>query len=244
MTTIKYDKSNKYSNLDEIYSQCSGPGGLQLAEFMAEKMRIVPDRKLLDIGCNRGWQTCFLAKEYDITVAAVDPWDDRADKRPMVNHLMENAEKWGVDNRIIGMKTGVPDLYFADGSFDYAYSTTALEMVRVSLGISGYKNALKEIFRVLKSGGIFGIGEPMHLDTNIPEDLKPYVTKGEYPWSECFRSLDETVEVIKSVGFEIVECGYADDARPFSKADPNGDAETLKVDNGRWTSFGYIICTK
>jgi hypothetical protein len=33
-----YTKAIKYSDLETIYAQCGGPGGLKLAEFMAEKM--------------------------------------------------------------------------------------------------------------------------------------------------------------------------------------------------------------
>ncbi len=35
-----YTKSGKYTDLSLIYSECSGPGGLQLTEFMAEKMQL------------------------------------------------------------------------------------------------------------------------------------------------------------------------------------------------------------
>jgi len=45
-----YTRSIKYTDLDLIYSECSGPGGLQLTEFMAEKMQLRPNARLLDIG--------------------------------------------------------------------------------------------------------------------------------------------------------------------------------------------------
>ncbi|WP_022851715.1 SAM-dependent methyltransferase [Limisalsivibrio acetivorans] len=254
MSNFKYAKSQKYTNLHKIYEQCSGPGGLKLAEFMAEKMQIHPDKLLLDLGCNRGYQTCFIAKEYAVRTVAVDPWDDRMDGRPMVEHLIENASEWGVLDRVIGMKIGVPDLFFASKTFDYIYSTTALEMVRVSLGAEGYRNALLEIRRVMKDDGILGIAEPMHYDVEIPEDLLPYVSSGEYPWKDCFRSLEETKAEIEDAGFEVLESGYPADATewwqefvrydPFEKNNPEGDAKTLEVDNGRWTSFGYLICKK
>lgn len=66
MPEFRFQKSLKYTDYDAIYEQCSGPGGLQLAEFMAEKMRLSEGKKLLDVGANWGYQTCFLAKEYGI----------------------------------------------------------------------------------------------------------------------------------------------------------------------------------
>ena len=254
MSEFQYNKSRKYTDYDTIYEQCSGPGGLQLAEFMAEKMRLVAGKKLLDVGSNRGYQTCFLAKEYGVFAVGIDPWDDRIQGNPMVEHLQENAQQWNVEHSVLGIKLGVPETHFASDSFDYVYSTTALEMVRVSQGIEGYMKCLKEIYRVLKPGGTFGLGEPMHLDVKIPSDLEPYVSQGEYPWKVCFRSLHETTELVSSAGFEIIEADYAPDARqwwmafaehdPFCKQKPEEDPKTLEVDGGRWTSFGYLIVKK
>ncbi len=254
MAAFQYRTSNKYTDYDTIYANTSGPGGLELAEFMARKMGLAAGKKLLDVGANRGYQTVFLAKEYGVFCVGIDPWDDRTDGKPMVDHLQENARRWQVEDSVLGIKTGVPETRFAARSFDYVYSTTALEMVRVSLGIEGYLASLKEIYRVLKPGGTFGLGEPMHLGISIPPDLEPYVSQSEYPWKECFRSLDETSELIRSAGFDIIEAGYAPDSwrwwmayarhDPFCKENPDEDPKTLEVDGGRWTSFGYIICRK
>lgn len=254
MPEHQYQKSGKYTDYDTIYEQCSGPGGLQLAEFMAEKMGLTPGGKLLDVGSNRGYQTCFLAKEYGVFCIGIDPWDDREQGNPMVEHLRDNARAWDVDNAVLGIKIGVPDTPFASGSFDFVYSTTALEMVRVSQGIEGYEKCLGEILRLLKPGGIFGLGEPMHLDVAIPPDLEPYVSQDEYSWKECFRSLKETTERVRAAGFEILESEYAPDAwdwwmtyaahDPFCKRNPEEDPKTLEIDGGRWTSFGYIIGKK
>ena len=249
-----YTKSLKYTDYDNIYAQCSGPGGLQLAEFMAEQMGMAKGKKLLDVGSNRGWQTCFLAKEYGVFAVGIDPWDDREHGNPMIEHLQKNARDWGVEDAVLGIKIGVPDTHFAPESFDYVYSTTALEMVRVSQGVEAYVKCLKEIYRILKPGGVFGVGEPMHLDVPIPPDLEPYVSQDEYSWKECFRSLNETVELVNSAGFKITEADYAPDAwqwwmdfakhDPFCQKNPEDDPKTLEVDGGRWTSFGYIICKK
>lgn len=143
MSEFQYSKSRKYTDYDTIFEQCSGPGGLQLAEFMAEKMRLVPGTKLLDVGSNRGYQTCFLAREYGVFAVGIDPWGDRMDGYPIIEHLRKNAEKWSVEDSVLAIKVGVPETNFACDSFDYVYSTTALEMVRVAQGIEGYSKCLK-----------------------------------------------------------------------------------------------------
>ena len=54
MKGFEYKKSSKYTDYDTIYAQCSGPGGLQLAEFMAEKMGIAASGYRTVMNCNEG----------------------------------------------------------------------------------------------------------------------------------------------------------------------------------------------
>lgn len=249
-----YEKSSKYPDLDTIYAQCSGPGGLKLAEFMAEKMQLQTGKRLLDVGMNRGYQTCFLAKEYGIFAIGIDPWNDRQDGRPHVEHLMDNAHSWGVDDLVLGIQVGVPETRFAMNSFDYIYSTTALEMICGNQGETAYRACLAEIHRLLRPNGIFGLGEPMHFNVEIPPDLAPLITQVSEAWADCFATIAETVDAVESVGFKVMEADYAPEAHswwqefatydPFCREDPDGEPHTIAVDGGRWLSFGYVIACK
>ena len=246
MQKFPYIKSQKYRNLKRIYSEVSGPGGLKLAEFIAEKMDIQPNVKLLDIGTNSGYQTCFLAKEYGPIVTGIDPWGNSAEK------LMKNAAQWKVENRVTAMKVGLPQTNFANSSFDRVYCTTTLEMIRGMKGEDGYKACLSEIYRILKPRGIFGMGEPMHEDVEVPTEIYPYITRGNMPapWIDSFTTLEKTVEAFSSVGFEILEADYAPDSQEWWQEyakydpDPGEDAIVINKDNGRWLSFGYVIAQK
>lgn len=248
---MKYQKSSKYTDYKTIYAQCSGPGGLKLAEFMAEKMEIKSGKRLIDIGVYRGYQTCFLAKEYGVNIIGIDPWDDRETGIPHIDFLMKNAESFGVSNQIIGVKSGVPESLLPADCFDYAYSTTTLEMVRGYAGGEAYIDSLKEIHRVLKKGGVFGLGEPMHFDLPVPVDLAPHVQNNM--WEKCFATIKQTEKAVRQAGFEILQAGYCKEAdawwKEFSTYSPEYDAvedDTIVIqhNNNRWLSFGYVIAVK
>ena len=250
MNKMNYKKALKYNDYKKIYKQCSGPGGLKLAEYMAEKMSLESGKKVIDIGFNRGYQTCFLAKEYGVDIVAIDPWEDRETGKTHVDFLMENAKEFNVSDRILGVKSGVPDSLLPSNYFDYAYCTTTLEMIRGRSGVEAYISSLKEIKRILKKGGILGLGEPMHFDVAIPDDLAPYLK--ENMWDKCFATINETKQAVVEAGFSVIEADYCEDANkwwneysvydPFSGNNPNdSDTIVIKNDKNRWLSFGYVI---
>ncbi|MFC1736106.1 SAM-dependent methyltransferase [Candidatus Hydrogenedentota bacterium] len=253
VSPMKYENSAKYPDLDKVYANCNGPGGFKLTEFITDKINLKPGDRLLDIGTNWGYQTCFLAKEYDVFVVGIDPGDDpfKGSKVPNVEGLMENAVDWGVEDKVLGVKVGVPDTKFADNSFNVAYSTTMFEMIRGFQGEDKYRECLAEALRVLRPGGLFGYGDPMHLDVPVPADLLPLV---EDDFAKCFATLEETVDAFESVGFEIIEADLAPDAALWwkeyaqhdlgCKANPEDDPRTIEVDGGRWLTFGYLIARK
>jgi len=242
---MEYPKASKYPDLAEVYAQCCGPGGLKLAEFIAERLNLTPGMLLLDVGTNWGYQSCFLAKEYGVVAVAIDPSEAN------ISRLKENVRSWDVQENVLGLKTGVPDTPFADDSFSVAYSTTTLEMIRGMHGEDVFRDSLSEIRRVLRPGALFGYGDPMHMPVEIPSDVAPLV---EGDWGKCFATLDETLDAFMAAGFEVVESGYAPDAKQWweeyaqhdqgCKDDPDGDPRTIEVDAGRWVSFGYIIARK
>ncbi|HIJ64602.1 MAG TPA: class I SAM-dependent methyltransferase [Candidatus Hydrogenedentes bacterium] len=257
---LTYAKASKYDP-DVVYAHCSGPGGLKVAEFIADRLNLDPGLRLLDVGTFHGYQSCFLAKEYDVVVVGIDPWVDPSDPEGLlcVEHLARNARALSVDGSVLPVRAGVPETCFADASFDAAYCTTTLEMIRGSEGEARYRACLAEVCRVLRPGGLLGFGEPMHLDVEMPKDLAPVYTKGEGAdiegWAKCFAAIDETTEAFRSVGFEVLEADYAPDAQlwweeycqytPGCKACPDGEeAQTIRSDGGRWLSFGYVIAQK
>jgi cyclopropane fatty-acyl-phospholipid synthase-like methyltransferase len=254
MMPMNYEKASKYPDLKTIYAQCSGPGGLKLTEFMADKLNLQPGMVVLDVGFNRGYQTCFLAKEYSVFAVGIDPWKDRKDNRPHIEHLMDNARTWGVAHRVLGVQVGLPDTKFASGSYDAIYTTTTLEMIRGLQGEAMYRRCIGELYRLLVPGGLLALGEPMHFDVPVPPDLAAVLPEGDASWTKCFSTIDKTRAAVQSKGFKILEAAYAPDARawweeyacydPDCIAKPQEDARAIQIDAGRWLSFGYVIAQK
>lgn len=246
---MEYVKSKKYADYHTNPNNIGGPGGLKLAEFMAEKMSLMNGKKLIDIGFCQGFQTCFLAKEYGIDIVAIDPGGEHAGYPYGVETLMENSRQFGVENKILGIKTGVPDTLLPCDYFDYAYTTTCLEMLRGQKGSNGYLAALKEIHRILKKGGILGLAEPMCLDLPIPDEITKLCT--EYSFDKCFETDKETKKAVSQAGFKVLEYGYCKEANEWwkdnvSNLDTDNDyrkAIELMIDS-RWLSFGYVIALK
>ena len=253
-----YPRAQKYPDLDQIYSQCSGPGALRTAEFVADAMGLRSDWRVVDIGMFRGGQTCFLAREYGCQMVGVDPgldnYDPNGDGQPYVEKLSRNAEAWGVADRVLGVQVGVPDLKFSDSSFDAAYSTTAFEMIRGFMGEAHVQTCMEEVWRVLRPGGVFGLAEPMRRKGPPPEDLAPLVSRGQPPFKDFLSTPSATADTFRAAGFDVLEADYVPDAQDFwqefirhdwdCKENPDDNPPMIKLDGGRWIDFGFVIAQK
>ena len=242
-------KLSKYVNYQTDVYNIGGPGGFWLAEFMAEKMSIKKDKKLIDIGFCQGFQTCFLAKEYGVNIVGIDPGGVLSDVPYGIETLMDYARKFGVEDKILGIKSCVPDTLLPCDYFDYAYTTSCLEMIRGWEGTDGYLAALKEIHRVLKKNGILGLAEPMCHDIPIPTEIAETYEKNGF--DKCFVTVEETRKAVIEAGFKVIEYGYLEEAYELwqdSVSELDSDDEYRKtieqMNNSGWLSFGYVIAVK
>jgi ubiquinone/menaquinone biosynthesis C-methylase UbiE len=114
-----------------------GPVGEQAIKLM----RVPADARVLDVGCGSGWATRLLA-QYAMNgrVTGIDISDemirvacDSSRKSPNVNFETASAEQ----------------LPFSDNEFTHAFSMESLYYY------ANISKALGEVFRVLKTGGLF-----------------------------------------------------------------------------------------
>lgn len=125
-----------------------------------EKMlKLKGNEDVLDVGCGLGRMTVRVAKLLTTgKVIGVDIWDkmELFNNRP--ERAYENAEIEGVRDKV-EFKTGnILSIPFPDDSFD---AVTCSSVVNNLHSEAEKLNAMKEIFRVLKPGGMFLMMEPI-----------------------------------------------------------------------------------
>ena len=129
----KWARAGKGENMER--------GHRPVGEQAIAKMRVNPEARVLDVGCGSGWATRLLA-DYASNgrVAGIDISDD------MVELARESSQSHAnVDYEVASAEK----LPFADNEFTHAFSMESLYYYRNVL------QALKEIHRVLKPGGLF-----------------------------------------------------------------------------------------
>ena len=130
-------------------------------ELMAKRWELENVQSLLDVGCGQGHWTRivsqFLAKGAKVTAVDADPKWAQEDNR--INKFFVEKE--------IGFKikqADVLELPFEDDSFDAVTCQTVL------IHIENPQNALQEMKRVLKPGGILFCAEPNNLVGSVIKD--------------------------------------------------------------------------
>ena len=133
----------------EIYDdgQWMAPGGLLLAELLADALQLRPGDRLLDLGCGRGQSTVYFATLCDVDVVSLDLWVPSSDRN-------EAAAAAGVADRIIALQgdiaRGIP---VEAGSLDAIVCLQAFHCFGTARWLVRYLTSL------LKPGGRLAIAQ-------------------------------------------------------------------------------------
>ena len=140
------------------------PGGPdELARLLSGED--LKDKHVLDIGCGAGGIDCLLVTEYG--AAKVTGIDVEA---PVLETARARAAEAGVSDQIDLVKVEPGPLPFADESFDVVFSKDSIVHIPD-------KHALaREVFRVLKPGGVFVASDWLISHDGEPSpDMKAYI---------------------------------------------------------------------
>lgn len=173
------EQTREYYNAeDELYqSLWSSKGNLHWGYFTDEKMTlesameelnkkmlklsgINQDSNVLDLGCGNGLNSIFINQETGAEVVGLDLSDVR----------IENAKKKATSNERIKFTQGTAtELPFEDETFSHVWSQSTLYHVH------NREKALKEIFRVLKKGGIFIFEDIVKPKPDVSDEAREHV---------------------------------------------------------------------
>jgi SAM-dependent methyltransferase len=134
---------------DVIYDDGAGmaPGGLILAQSLAEELSLEPGARVLDLGCGRGQSSLYLATRYQAQVTSLDLWIS-AEERKL--RAIEAGVGEGVTTLQGDVRRGLP---IAAGSLDAIFCMQAFHCFGTQPWVLTYLTSL------LKPGGKIGIAQ-------------------------------------------------------------------------------------
>jgi phosphoethanolamine N-methyltransferase len=164
------------------------PGGPdELARLLAGED--LKGKHVLDIGCGAGGIDCLLVTDYG--AAKVTGIDVEA---PVLETARARAEEAGVSDRIELVKVEPGPLPFANESFDVVFSKDSIVHIPD-------KHALaREVFRVLKPGGVFVASDWLISHDGEPSpDMKAYIASEALDFGMASPSTYD--DALRSAGF-------------------------------------------
>lgn len=141
--------SSKFSYLDLLASMGSAKhiGGRQATDILISESHIMPEHRVLDVGCGMGKTSCRLAKEVGCTVVGLDIMPQ------MIRESRSRARKMGVSDRVSFIRCNAKSLPLRPDSFD------SVIVESVTVFVEDVAKALDEYYRVAKQGGCIGDNE-------------------------------------------------------------------------------------
>lgn len=164
-------------------------GGRQASRDFLSQLEITPDNHVLDVGCGIGGASRFVAQEYGCRVTGTD----------LTNEYIETGTTlcdWvGLSSRVRLVQGNALDLSFPDAAFDKAF------MLHVGMNIPDKLALGREVWRVLKSGTLFGIYDVMKTGEGAIDFPVPWATDQD---GSSLGSPDEYKQALVAAGFEII----------------------------------------
>ncbi|MCL5784336.1 MAG: class I SAM-dependent methyltransferase [Patescibacteria group bacterium] len=164
-------------------------GGCFATEKLIKRCGIRPMQDILVVGCGTGYTPVLLAEEYNDFVMATD-----IDPR-MLELTREKIIKEGAQNQVKTQAADVQKLPFGNDRFDGVLAESVLVFASPS-------QSAREMLRVLKPGGVFGVNE-ITVSRRPPEKALNALLQF-YPTPVQILSENDWRQVFQEAGFEKV----------------------------------------
>lgn len=176
---------NWFNHWSNEYDQTLGQISFhrELLDLVVRRCGVQKNDQVLDIGCGTGLLTLKLLQKTDCLVTGID------NSREMLSIFEDKIRHLGLEKKVRLRFTDIESADFKGNSFDLAVSTVVLHHLKEKL------STIKKIYKWLKPGGTFVVGE---IDMNTtgrhadPERLKRILCVLEKEW----------IAALKDVGVE------------------------------------------
>lgn len=236
---------NKHAKYDRlaVWADIYSPGGLELAEVIANTLNISAEATVLDAGSGSGEISCFLSQEYGWNILAVD-----VDVRE-VEVARNKVRERGLDHRIQVMQGDLMQLDIADASLDGVFCQGVFEMLA-----DDRPQALQEMKRVVRPGGVIGIGEPV-LTKELPQDDAKEIYRDTGLFQE-YRTLAWNVALAEQTGLSVLEAYLHPDGKRWwdeyyepllneqgqsKRPERQPEIDVWQRDAGRYHGIGILV---
>jgi ubiquinone/menaquinone biosynthesis C-methylase UbiE len=162
------------------------PGGLAITRLLAQQCGINATSQVLDVGCGFGAAACLLAESLKCKVIGID-----VDMTLVMEGKRRVAEK-RLDDFVQIKVMDAHQLDFPDASMDVVISEGVISGLNVN-------TVLKEIARVLKPGGMFGMSDAMWKRENVPL----FVLEAWGGQGASIQIIEKKIALLKQLGFDI-----------------------------------------
>lgn len=131
------------------------PGGVASTERLFQQLSVSPNDHVLEIGCGSAKDLCTLVENHDCRAIGVDSSDF------IVKFAKDRVKDRGLSSKITIIKDDITNLNFLNnGQFDVVIAQSVLATVLDK----DKDKVVREVSRVLKSGGHFGDIELIWID--------------------------------------------------------------------------------
>jgi ubiquinone/menaquinone biosynthesis C-methylase UbiE len=244
----EFPLSAKYDSAWMLENQM-GPNALWLSEWLCRELDLKPGMRVLDLGCGKAMTSIFLAREFGVSVTALDLWISP-------DNNWRRVVEAGLEGKICPIKGQAHSLPFAKGYFDAAVSIDAYHYFGTD------EHYLDYLAGFVRPGGMIGVVVPglcREFDGQVPEHLTSAQDNGAVFWENSCRSfktgafwkaLWERTQVVSDVKVALQENGWKHWMDFENALDATGKtifpsvAQTLEKDQGRFIGFLRLVAKR
>ncbi|KAK0389157.1 hypothetical protein NLU13_2732 [Sarocladium strictum] len=162
--------------------------------YLAHKIGLQADMKVLDVGCGIGGPAREMVKFSGCHITGLNI------NQYQVERATKYAAKEGLSKKLDFVQGDFMKMPFPDNSFDAVYA------IEATVHAPSLEGVYKEIFRVLKPGGVFGVYEWLMTEEFDDSDLEHrrirlHIEEGD-GIAQMFR-ISDGLAAIKAAGFEL-----------------------------------------